>query len=448
MSASALPPVVAPGETIRSMTDEVSAVPLDGRSWTWWWILLAPSVLLLLGGVAGVGWAFNRGIRVWGNDWPVMWGFPILAYVWWIAIASGGTFISAFFFLVRVEWRTSINRLAESMTLCAAACAGIYPILHLGRPWFFYWLFPYPNTMTLWPQWKSPLLWDFMALLTYVLASVMFWYLGALPDLATMRDRAKHPVAQTLYGFFAMGFRGGAAQWRHLKAAYGTIAALMAPLVVSVHSVVGLDFAGAATPGWHSTEYPPFFVFGALWSGIAAVTLLVLGLRGVLRLQGLMTERHVRVLAKLLLVSSLCMSYAYIMDAWEPFYSGDPVEKTQFLHRLASPVYWGMLGLNCLFPLILCWRWARKNHWLLATVCAASIVGMWLERYNIVVLSLERADISSAWGSYTPTIWDWAVFCGTVGLFGTALLLLIRIVPIVSMFEMRELLQKRTERPA
>ena len=448
MSASALPPVVAPGETIGSMTDEVSAVPLDDRSWTWWWILLAPSVLLLLGGVAGVGWAFNRGIRVWGNDWPVMWGFPILAYVWWIAIASGGTFISAFFFLVRVEWRTSINRLAESMTLCAAACAGIYPILHLGRPWFFYWLFPYPNTMTLWPQWKSPLLWDFMALLTYVLASVMFWYLGALPDLATMRDRSKHPVAQTLYGFFAMGFRGGAAQWRHLKAAYGTIAALMAPLVVSVHSVVGLDFAGAATPGWHSTEYPPFFVFGALWSGIATVTLLVLGLRGVLRLQGLMTERHVRVLAKLLLVSSLCMSYAYIMDAWEPFYSGDPVEKTQFLHRLASPVYWGMLGLNCLSPLILCWRRARENHWLLATVCAASIVGMWLERYNIVVLSLERTEMPSSWGSYAPTIWDWAVFGGTIGLFGTALLLLIRMVPIVSMFEMREMLQKRAERPA
>lgn len=445
MSASALPPVVAPSETIRSMTDEVSAVPLDDRSWTWWWLLLGLCVLLLLGGMAGVGWAFNRGIRVWGNDWPVMWGFPILAYVWWIAIASGGTFISAFFFLVRVEWRTSINRLAESMTLCAAACAGVYPILHLGRPWFFYWLFPYPNTMTLWPQWKSPLLWDFMALLTYVLASIMFWFLGALPDLATMRDRAKHPVAQKLYGFFAMGFRGSAPQWRHLKAAYGVIAALMAPLVVSVHSVVGLDFAGAATPGWHSTEYPPFFVFGALWSGIATVTLLMLGLRGVLRLGGLMTERHVHVLAKLLLVSSLCMSYAYIMDAWEPFYSGDPVEQAQFMHRLASPVYWGMLGLNCAFPLILCFRQVRANHWLLALVCAASIVGMWLERYNIVVLSLEHANLSSAWGSYAPTVWDWAVFCGTIGLFGTMLLLLIRVAPIVSMFEMRELLQQREQ---
>lgn len=443
MSAATHPPVIAPDETIRSMTDAVSAVPLDGRSWRWWWILLAPSVLLLLGGVAGVGWAFARGIRVWGNDWPVMWGFPILAYVWWIAVASGGTFISAFFFLVRVEWRTSINRIAETMTLCAAACAGIYPILHLGRPWFFYWLFPYPNTMTLWPQWKSPLLWDFMALLTYVLASVMFWLLGALPDLATLRDRAKHPVGQVLYGFFAMGFRGSAPQWRHLKAAYGTIAVLMAPLVVSVHSVVGLDFAGAATPGWHSTEYPPFFVFGALWSGIATVALLVLGLRSVLGLKGLMTERHVQVLAQMLLVSSLCMSYAYIMDAWEPFYSGDKVERAQFIHRLGSPVYWGMIGLNCLFPLILCFRRVRANHWLLAIVCAGSIVGMWLERYNIVVLSLERANVPSAWGDYTATIWDWAIFCGTLGLFGTTLLLLIRVVPIVSMFEMRELLQKR-----
>ena len=286
-------PVVDPHETIGSMTDRVSGVPLRESGWRWWWIALAPASLLLCIGVAGVGWAFYSGIRVWGNDWPVMWGFPILAYVWWIAIASGGTFVSAFFFLVRVEWRTSINRIAETMTLCAAICAGIYPILHLGRPWFAYWLFPYPNTMTLWPQWKSPLLWDFMALFTYVVASVLFWYLGIMPDLATMRDRATQRPAQVLYGFFAMGFRGTASQWRHLKATYGTMAAIMAPLVVSVHSVVGLDFAGAATPGWHSTEYPPFFVFGALWSGLSTVLLLLLAFRRPLGLNTLITERHI-----------------------------------------------------------------------------------------------------------------------------------------------------------
>jgi len=445
MSSAALP-VVDPRETIRSMTDRVSAVPLDGRSWRWWWISLALSTTLLVVGICGILWSFYIGIAAWGNDWPVMWGFPILAYVWWIAIASGGTFVSAFFFMVRVEWRTSINRLAETMTLCAAACAGVYPILHLGRPYFAYWLFPYPNSMTLWPQWKSPLLWDFMALFTYVVASILFWYLGLMPDLATMRDRARSRSAQVLYGFFAMGFRGSGTQWRHLKATYGVLAAIMAPLVVSVHSVVGLDFAGAATPGWHSTEYPPFFVFGALWSGLATVMLLVLGLRRALGLAALITERHIQVLAKLLLTSSLLMPYAYVMDAFEPFYSGEAALRLQFLNRISGDyafIYWGMIFCNCLFPLVLCFRRARASHLLLALVSAASIVGMWLERFNIVELSLLRTRLPSAWGHYVPTIWDWIIFGGTLGLFATMFLLAIRILPMVSMYEMRELLAKR-----
>ena len=346
MSGAGLPmhPVVDPRATIASMTQRISSVPLDPeRSWRWWWFAFVPAAAMLGLGVIGVLWAFYLGIRVWGNDWPVMWGFPILAYVWWIAIASGGTFVSAFFFLVRVEWRTSINRMAETMTLSAAICAGIYPILHLGRPWFAYWLFPYPNTMTLWPQWKSPLLWDFMALFTYVVGSILFWYLGLMPDLATMRDRARGRLGQVLYGFFAMGFRGDAAQWRHLKATYAVLAAIMAPLVVSVHSVVGLDFAGAATPGWHSTEYPPFFVFGALWSGLSTVLLLLLTLRRPLNLTPYITERHIQVLAKLMLTSSLCMTYAYMMDAFEPFYSGEAVERMQYLDRITgtyATVFW------------------------------------------------------------------------------------------------------------
>ena len=300
--------------------------------------------------------------------------------------------------------------------------------------------------MTLWPQWKSPLLWDFMALFTYVVASILFWYLGLMPDLATMRDRARSRPAQVLYGFFAMGFRGSAPQWRHLQATYGVLAAIMAPLVVSVHSVVGLDFAGAATPGWHSTEYPPFFVFGALWSGLATVTLLILLLRRPLGLQTLMTERHLRVLAKLLLTSSLLMTYAYIMDAFEPFYSGQQAERAQFLNRAfgtGAPVYWAMIFCNCVLPLVLCFRAARANHAVLGVVCASSIVGMWLERFNIVELSLLRTELPSAWGTYDPTVCDWMVFGGTVGLFATGLLLAVRIVPMVSMYEMRELLVER-----
>ncbi len=439
-------PVVDPRETITTMTNRVSVVPFRTEGWRWWWMAFVPSVGLLSLGLLGVSWAFLRGIRVWGNDWPVMWGFPILAYVWWIAIASGGTFVSAFFFLVRVEWRTSVNRLAETMTLFAAAAAGVYPILHLGRPYFAYWLFPYPNTMTLWPQWKSPLLWDFMALLTYVVASVLFWFLGLLPDLATMRDRARSRWAQLAYGTLAMGFRGSGAQWRHLKATYGTIAALMAPLVVSVHSVVGLDFAGAATPGWHSTEYPPFFVFGALWSGLSTVTLLMLAFRRPLGLTTLITERHIRVMAQLMLTSSLLMSYAYVLDAFEPFYSGEGTARLQFLNRILGQywfIYWGMIFCNCLFPLVLCARRMRASHTAVAVVAVAAIVGMWLERFNIVELSLMRTHLPSSWGSYAPTIWDWIVFGGTVGLFMTGLLLALRLVPMVSMYEMRKLLAEK-----
>jgi molybdopterin-containing oxidoreductase family membrane subunit len=300
--------------------------------------------------------------------------------------------------------------------------------------------------MTLWPQWKSPLLWDFMALLTYVVASILFWYLGLLPDLATMRDRARGRPAQYFYGALALGFRGSAPQWRHLKASYGAFAALMAPLVVSVHSVVGLDFAGAATPGWHSTEYPPFFVFGALWSGLAAVTLLILALRRRLGLEGLITERHLGVLAKLLLTSSLLMSYAYVMDAFQAFYGPDLAERRQFLHRVlggGAPVYWMMIVCNCVLPLVLCAAGARRRHAVLGLVAIGAILGMWLERYNIVVLSLERTALPSAWGAYAPTVGDWAVFFGTVGLFGTMLMLAVRLLPMVSMNEMRELLRAR-----
>jgi molybdopterin-containing oxidoreductase family membrane subunit len=434
--------VVRPSETITTMTNQVSKVPFRRDGWLWWWVALTPSVLLLLIGFCGVLWAFARGIRVWGNDWPVMWGFPILAYVWWIAIASGGTFISAFFFLVRVEWRTSINRMAETMTLFAVICAGIYPILHLGRPWFAYWLFPYPNTMSLWPQWKSPLLWDFMALFTYAVASVVFWYLGLLPDLATMRDRAPHRATKWTYGFFAMGFRGSGTQWRHLRATYGTLAAIMAPLVVSVHSIVGLDFAGAATPGWHSTEYPPVFVFGALWSGLSMVMLLLLTLRAPLGLTPFVTERHISALAKLMLTSSLCMTYAYVMDAFQAFYSGQDVDRVQFIYRIHGAVYWAMVYCNCILPLLLCFRAARTNHLVLAIIAAGSLIGMWLERYNIVMLTTQRTHLPSAWGPYTPTFVDWAIFGGTIGLFLTGFLLALRLVPIVSMHEMRSLLRE------
>lgn len=439
-------PVVDPGLSVGSMTDRVCAIALRERAYLWWWIAFLPSAALAGLLAVSIGYLFYAGIGIWGVNWPVMWGFAILSYVWWIAIASGGTIISALFFLVRADWRDSINRIAESMMLFGAAAAGVYPILHLGRPWFFYWLFFYPNTMTLWAQFRSPLLWDFWALLTYVFGSVLFWYFGLVPDLASVRDRATSRRKQLIYGVFALGFRGSGRQWKHFRATYGVMAAIMAPVVVSIHSIVGLDFAGAAAPGWHSTEFPPFFVFGALLSGFAIVLLLVIPLRRLLGLEDMMTGRHLDVLGKLLLTSSLLISYAYLMDVFTAYYGGDRAERVIFEARLFGeymPVYWGAFLFNCLLPQLFWSRRLRLHIPTVVLVCLGVVVGMWLERYEIVVTSLYRPHLPSAWGNYHPTFWDWSTLLGTVGLFLSGILLSVRYVPVVSMHEMRTLIAER-----
>jgi Ni/Fe-hydrogenase subunit HybB-like protein len=431
-------PVVLPGSTIGSMTDQICAIALRERAFLWWWIAMIPASVLTGVLVAAIVWLFYAGVGIWGVDWPVVWGFAIINYVWWIAIASGGTFISALFYLTGVEWRTSLNRSAETMTVFAAACAGIYPILHLGRPWLFYWLFPFPNTMTLWPQFRSPLLWDFFAIFTYVTSSILFWYFGLIPDLATMRDRAEARGKQILYGVMALGFRGSDRQWRHYHVTYGVLAAIMAPLVISVHSIVGLDFAGAATVGWHSTEFPPFFVFGALLSGFAMVLLLVIPLRRLLSLDDFITGRHFDILGKMLLVSSLCLAYAYMMDAFMISYGADNAERTQFIDKIRgsyAAVYWATILLNIALPQLMWFRRLRLNHTLTMLVC--------FERYTIVVMSLRRTHLASAWGDFHPTFWDWATLFGMVGLFASGILLCVRFLPVISMFEMRGLLQRR-----
>ncbi len=446
-SIDASDPVVMPSATISSMTDEICSLALHPQTDRRSLAALIASLILVAALIGATAWLFYAGVGIWGIDWPVAWGFAIINYVWWIAIASGGTFISALFFLTRVEWRSSINRLAETMTLFAAACAAIYPFLHLGRPWLFYWLFPFPNTMTLWPQFRSPLLWDFFAILAYVLSSVMFWYYGLVPDFATLRDRARRRDAQVFYGVLALGFRGSETQWRHYRAAYGVMAAIMAPLVISVHSIVGLDFAGAATPGWHSTQFPPFFVFGALLSGFATVLLLVIPLRLLLKLDAYVTGRHFDVLCKLLLVSSLCVGYAYIMEAFTVFYAPDKVDQLLFKDKLFgsnAPIYWATIVFNVLAPQVMWSRKMRLNQSVAALVSFGVIIGMWCERYTIVVMSLRRTQLPSAWGGYVPTIWDWLTLFGTVGLFVAGILIAIKIVPVVSMFEMREVIANRS----
>jgi Ni/Fe-hydrogenase subunit HybB-like protein len=436
-------PVVLPGRTNESMTDQIYAIALRRRAPVWWLIAMIPASALTLVLIVAIAWLFYAGIGIWGIDWPVVWAFAIINYVWWIAIASGGTFISALFYLVKAEWRTSLNRLVETMTLFAAACAAIYPILHLGRPWLFYWLFPYPNTMGQWPQFRSPLLWDFFAILTYVIASILFWYLGLIPDLATMRDRAQTCGRQIFYGALALGFRGSDSQWRHYHASYAVLAAIMAPLVISVHSIVGLDFAGAATVGWHSTQFPPFFVFGALLSGFATVLLLAVPLRRLLELQDFITGRHLDVLCRLLLASSLALAYAYMMDAFMIFYGPQDAEKIQFIDKITgtdAPIYWATILLNVLLPQLMWLQRFRLNQLAIMLISLGVIVGMWCERYDIVVMSLRRTHLPAAWGDFHASFWDWATMAGSIGLFVAGILLAIRRLPVIAMFEMRGLL--------
>ncbi|MBG0797804.1 polysulfide reductase NrfD [Methylocystis sp. L43] len=442
-------PIVAPEQTISTMTAMICAPPLREKWPLWWKLSLAAALLLVVILVIAIVWLFYAGVGVWGIAWPVVWGFAIINYVWWIAIASGGTFISALFYLAEVEWRNALNRIAETITIFAAACAAIYPVLHLGRPWLFYWLFPYPNVMTVWPQFRSPLLWDFVAILTYVVSSILFWYFGLVPDLATMRDKADAPHKRRFYGVLALGFRGSENAWRYYRVGYGLLAALMAPLVISVHSIVGLDFAGAATVGWHSTQFPPFFVFGALLSGFAAVMLLAIPVRRLLGLEAFITGRHFDILGKLLLTSSLCVGYAYLMEAFTTFYGPDPAEKRLFINKIAgelSPIYWATILFNVLTPQLMWWRRVRLNEILVVLISLAVIAGMWCERYVIVVMSLRRTHLPSAWGGYTPTIWDWLTLFGTVGLFIAGLLIAIRLLPAVSMFEMREVILRNARR--
>jgi molybdopterin-containing oxidoreductase family membrane subunit len=434
-------PVVLPGSNNQDLTDHVCGIPLRHRAFFWWWIAITPFALLTAVLVVATLYLFYAGVGIWGIDWPVVWGFALINYVWWIAIASGGTFISALFYLTGSEWRSSINRIAESMTLFGAACAGIYPILHLGRPWFFYWLFPYPSTMHTWPQFRSPLLWDFFAILTYVTASVLFWYLGLLPDLATMRDHARTRPKQVFYGALAMGFRGSSSQWRHFQATYAVLAAIMAPLVCSVHSIVGLDFAGAATVGWYSTQFPPFFIFGAFLSGFAAVLILVIPLRRLLRLERYITGRHLDVLCRLMLTSSLFVGYAYIMDAFQAFYGDDHAERVEFIEKVSgyyAGIYWATIVFNVSLPQLLWFRGVRMRQIAVLLISFGIIIGMWCERFTIVVVSLHRPHLPSSWGVFHATIWDWLTMAGTVGLFFTGILIVVRLIPIISMFEMRE----------
>ncbi len=404
--------------------------------------------LVMLLNVA-ITYLLQKGVGIWGIRIPIAWGFAIVNFVWWIGIGHAGTLISAILLLLEQKWRNSINRFAEAMTLFAVACAGMFPLLHLGRPWVFYWILPLPETMTLWPQFRSPLVWDVFAVGTYFTISLVFWFVGLIPDFATMRDRAKRTWVQKVYGIVAMGWRGSARHWHRYETAYLLLAGLATPLVVSVHSVVSLDFAVSILPGWHTTIFPPYFVAGAIYSGFAMVLSLVIPVRKAYGLEDFITTRHLDYMAKVMLSTGLIVAYGYLIEAFFSWYTGNTFEWFTMVNRATgpyAPVYWLLMLCNVLLPQSLWLKRVRQTPVLLFIVSIVVNIGMWLERYMIIITSLHRDFLPSSWAMYHPTFWDIATLAGTIGLFLGLMFLFIRLVPMMSMFELRMLLPRGGER--
>jgi molybdopterin-containing oxidoreductase family membrane subunit len=440
---SAPAPVLAPGHTFASITDAVTSVVLTRGTPLWWY-----GAFLLTGGLAAVllaslSYLVVEGIGIWGNNQPIGWAWDITNFVWWIGIGHAGTLISAILLLFRQTWRTSINRFAEAMTLAAVCCAGLFPLFHTGRPWLAYWLLPYPNTMAVWPQFKSPLVWDVFAVSMYLAVSALFWFVGLIPDLATMRDRATTRWGRMIYGILAMGWRGSAHHWHQYETAYLLLAGLATPLVVSVHTVVSFDFAVAVLPGWHATIFPPYFVAGAVYSGFGMVLTLLIPIRALYGMQDFITMRHLENMAKVMLATGLIVAYGYGIEAFMAWYSANTYETYMMWNRMTGPYWWAyslLILCNVVTPQLL---WFKRVRTSVVTLFAISIVvniGMWLERFVIVVTSLHRDFLPSSWGRFSPTFWDWSTYIGTIGLFLTLLLLFLRFLPMISIFEMRTLL--------
>ena len=438
-------PLIEPGHTFASITDKISAIVLTSRTPRFWYIGFGLSFILVLVLLYCIAALVAIGVGLFGIMIPVAWGFAIVNFVWWIGIGHAGTLISAILLLLRQKWRQSINRFAEAMTLFAVACAGLFPLIHLGRPWFAYWLFPYPSTMGIQPQFRSPLVWDVFAVSTYFTVSLLFWFLGLIPDLATLRDRARGRVPRFIYGMLAMGWRGSAIHWYRYEMAYLLLAGLATPLVVSVHTVVSFDFAVALVPGWHSTIFPPYFVAGAIYSGFAMVLTIAIPLRKLYGLEDFITLRHLRNMGIVMLATGMVVAYGYLMETFFAWYSGDIFEKYMMLNRMFGPygwMYWLLILFNILIPQAL-WIAKVRTHPVVLFLISISVnIGMWLERYVIVVVSLSRDFMPSAWGMYSGTIVDYAVLAGSIGLFVCLLFLFIRVLPMISIFEMRGLVHE------
>ena len=445
-------PMIAPGHTSKTITDKLVAVVLTKNTPLAWFGFMFVGFTLLMGLSASIAYVLVKGIGIWGNNIPVGWAFPIINFVWWIGIGHAGTLISAILLLFKQDWRTSINRSAEAMTLFAVACAALFPLIHTGRPWLAaYWLFPYPNVMTLWPNFRSPLIWDVFAVSTYASVSVIFWYTGLVPDLATFRDKAVHPFLKKAYGVLSLGWRGSARHWHRYEKAFLILAGLSTPLVLSVHTVVSFDFASAVIPGWHATIFPPYFVAGAVYAGFAMVLTLLIPLRAIYGLKDFITMRHIENMAKVMLVTGLVVVYGYMSELFFGWYSANPYERFMLKNRiLTGPYhhfYWALLVCNFFVPQLMWSKKLRNNVGVVFFVCMFVNVGMWLERFVIIVTSLANDFMPSSWETYHPTMWDFTTFFGTIGLFITLMFLFVRVLPMIAIFEMRTLLPENNPAP-
>jgi molybdopterin-containing oxidoreductase family membrane subunit len=436
-------PVIGPGHSYASVTDKISAIVLTqppSKGWMLGFAIAFSLTMMLLGAIT---YLLLEGTGIWGINIPVAWGFAIINLVWWIGIGHAGTLISAILLLLRQRWRTSINRFAEAMTIFAVSCAGVFPLIHVGRPWLAYWLLPYPDTMAVWPQFRSPLVWDVFAISTYATVSFLFWFVGMIPDLATLRDRAKHKLVKRFYGIFAMGWRGSAVHWHRYEMASLLLAGLATPLVVSVHTVVSFDFAVGIIPGWHTTIFPPYFVAGAIYSGFAMVLTLAIPLRKVYGLQDFITRRHLENMAKVMLATGLIVAYGYAMEAFCAWYSGNQYEIYMFKNRTTGPYgwsYWMLILCNILIPQLLWIKRVRQHAIWLFVISLIVNIGMWLERFVIIATSLHRDFLPSSWGMFHPTWVDICTFTGTIGFFLTLFLIFARFLPMIACSEVKGVL--------
>ncbi len=437
------PRLIGPGHTFGTITDKISSIVLTTQTPLLWFAVVGIGFALVGALGMAVTYLFYKGVGIWGVNIPIGWGFAIVNFVWWVGIGHAGTLISAILLLLRQAWRNSINRFAEAMTLFAVMCAGMFPVLHMGRPWLAYWLFPYPNTMNYWPQFRSPLVWDVFAVSTYFTISLVYWYIGLVPDLATMRDKAHNVFAKMIYGMLALGWRGSARHWHRYEKAYLLLGGLATPLVLSVHTVVSFDFTVGIVPGWHSTFFPPYFVAGAIYSGFAMVLVLAIPIRSIYNLKDMITDWHLENCAKLMLGTGLIVAYGYVMEAFFAWYGTNTYEKAQFFwrqHGYYAAAYWTLIAINVGFVNVLWIKKVRTKPVLLFLVSVIVLIAMWLERFVIVVISLTHDFLVSSWGIYVPTRWDYMTFLGTLGFFFLAFALFIRVLPMISIFEMRDLL--------